>query len=61
MDKPLFCSACGKEAAGHWETEVDPWEFWGAKGVDRHEYFVSDCCNESLFDKDGEPHYEEVE
>lgn len=49
-----LCSDCGKECEVIWiDVGIGPFEFWGAKGVDRSFQCVSLCCEAPMHDEDG--------
>lgn len=52
----MICPACGQECSGVWiDNGVGHYEFWGAPGVDRQMFYVSNCCETELTDQPDRP------
>ena len=53
----FICTDCGKPChAGIVDFGIGCYEYWGAKGVDKNEQFVSQCCEAPVTTPDGEPY-----
>ena len=49
-----FCQECELECRGQMVDQgIGPYEFWGQKGIDKREAFVSECCEALVVDIDG--------
>jgi len=50
----MKCACCGEECKAVIEDHgIGPYEFQGAKGVDRKQVLVSDCCGDAVLDDNG--------
>ena len=48
-----FCQECELECRGQVVDQgIGPYEFWGQKGIDVREAFVSECCEALVVDID---------
>lgn len=47
-----ICSKCKEECSIVYEIDLEPYEFWGQKGVHRAEIELSACCKKEIETRD---------
>lgn len=46
-----WCGSCKEECDAHVEDEgIGRYEFWGQKGYDTRLVYISDCCDDIVYD-----------
>ena len=47
----MYCGECGKHCDQvEFDFGIGPYEFWGRRGVDTNQQWVSDCCEAKVFE-----------